>query len=273
MLDIALVGANGYAAIDGAFVSEFLLTEAPVSGDIGPGTAFYETTYRENGSTRYESFTVWALNQDALSDVATSTPGSPVARQASTIDSPYISNRLFTSPTGAFTLEWSDDWDLQAIQEHGSRQTLTLANGPLEAIFTRYRSVDSARTCTEFRIAEIDAMNNDGISSTTSLETGSSDTNAAIIIYTSTATGQPRAAVAEIWCIALPNGEVAALTQTAPEDLFLALVPDQIDPTMAFTLLEPDGEGAADTEWRNSPRTRSRNADSPGGRNLCIIPA
>ena len=237
-LDIALVGEQGYAAIDNEFVDDFRLIATLDGGDIGPGTAFYDMTYHENGLTPYRDFEVWSLNPAAVSKAESLTAATPVARQSSAVDSPYINGRQFTAPSGSISFTWTDGWSVQRVQEIGTRQTLTLGNGPLVATLLLYRSADAAGTCTTFRIAEIDAISANGVR-TTPIETASSTSNAAIVTY-STTTAEYGNAVAEVWCMALPTGEVVALTQTAPQDVFLALVPDLLDPSNALQIIPTD---------------------------------
>jgi hypothetical protein len=86
-IDLLALGAQGLFAVNETFVARLDLSPITGPGDILAGTAFFNETYTEGGSTHYEQFSVWPIMLQSEASAAT-TPSpvaaSPISQPAST---------------------------------------------------------------------------------------------------------------------------------------------------------------------------------------------
>jgi hypothetical protein len=77
-IEVLVLGAQGFFAVNETFVSRLDLSAIPGSGDVLAGTAFFNESYADGGSTSYEQFSVWPIALQPEPAAAAATP-SPVA--------------------------------------------------------------------------------------------------------------------------------------------------------------------------------------------------
>jgi hypothetical protein len=77
-IEVLVLGAQGFFAVNETFVSRLDLSAIPGSGDVLAGTAFFNESYADGGSTSYEQFSVWSIALQPEPAAAAATP-SPVA--------------------------------------------------------------------------------------------------------------------------------------------------------------------------------------------------
>jgi hypothetical protein len=77
-IEVLALGAQGFFAVNETFVARLNLSAITGSGDVLAGTAFFNESYADGGSTSYEQFSVWPIVLQPELSAAPAAP-SPVA--------------------------------------------------------------------------------------------------------------------------------------------------------------------------------------------------
>ncbi len=144
MLELIVVGATGYLAVNDVFVTELDLSAIPGPGTVAAATAFYASTSVPGGETLYENFTVTSLDVPAAS-----VPGQAPVEAGAVLNGTAIAGTTYTSPTYGYTLTWDNTWTVLDEGVTDWYDFLTLSNGAVTADLYSINADQDATECNE----------------------------------------------------------------------------------------------------------------------------